>query len=170
MNSTRFTLPPTAAAAAVLFALVGALELVHEQVNPFADVLDYAIEGVFVAALAVGTSALWQLGERGARIAFRAAAVGHSVVGLAAAATFLRGQESLDPVFPLGVLAILVGLIAATVLDLRGKVAPPRAAIALLAGWVPAFILDTPLGIGAAWLVVALLASAKLAPRRAATA
>jgi hypothetical protein len=70
-------------------------------------------------------------------------------------------------------LAIAAGTVTAAALDLRGRVTP-RGALVLLAGWVPAVALDTPLGIAAAWAaVVALLAAGRrpagaLRPARAA--
>ncbi len=132
MNSTRITLP---LAAAALFALTGALELAHEQVSPFASALDYLIEGAFVAALAAGAATLWQLRGRGGRLAWTAAAFGYGTLVLAAGATFVRGQESLDPVFPIGVLAITLGLLVAAIQDARGRVTPRGAGLVLLAGW-----------------------------------
>jgi hypothetical protein len=162
MITNRSDLPIAALAAAALFALAGLLTLMHEQASPFEGTVDYVIEGVFVAALAAGAAALWQLRERGARSAWTIAAAGHAALMLPAGATFVRGQESLDPLFPLGVLAILLGTLAAAVLDVRGRVAPRGAGIVLLAGWLPALALDTTLGTGVAWAIVALAAAERL--------
>ena len=145
----------------MLFALVGALELVHDQANPFTGTLDYLIEGVFVAALVAGAAALWQLRDAGARIPFTIAAAGHAVLVLPAAATFARGSESLDPLFPLGVLAILGGIIAAAVLDVRGRVAPRRAGLAPARGLGGHRRRATPRSaIAAGWALVALRGTA----------
>ena len=154
MNSTRIILP---LAAAALFALTGALELAHDQVSPFTSTLDYLIEGAFVAALAAGAAALWQLRDRSGRLAWTTVAFGYGTLVLAAGATFVRGQESLDPVFPLGVLAITLGLLAAAILDARGRLEPRGIGLALLAGWAVTVAADSVLGIAAGWALVALL-------------
>jgi hypothetical protein len=164
MLTNRSTLPLLAG---VLFALAGVLELAHDQANPFAETLDYVIEGVFVAALAAGAAALWQLRGAGARIPFSVASAGHAVLLLPAGATFLRGTESLDPLFPLGVLAILIGILAAAVADARGRVAPRRTGVLLLTGWIVAFATNTTIGVGLAWLVIAALTSRVSVARRA---
>ena len=59
--------------------------------------------------------------------------------------------------FPLGVLAILLGILAAAVADVRGRVAPRRAGVLLLAGWIVAFAANTTIGVGLAWLAIAAL-------------
>jgi hypothetical protein len=164
MITNRSILPVLAALAGTLFSLAAVIELAHEQVSPFEGVLDYLIEGVFVAALAAGAAALWLLRDAGARGPFTLAAAGHAVLLLPAGATFVRGQESLDPLFPLGVLTILLGILAAAVLDVRGRVAPRRAGVLLLAGWIVAFAADTTLGVGIAWLAVSALAGPRLNP------
>ena len=154
MLTNRSTFPLLAG---LLFALIGALELAHDQANPFTGTLDYVIEGVFVAALAAGVAALWQLRDAGARIPFSVAAAGHAVLLLPVGATFVRGSESLDPLFPLGVLAILLGILAAAVVDLRGRVALRWSGVLLLAGWIVAFAANTSIGVGLAWLAIAAL-------------
>jgi hypothetical protein len=154
MTSTRITLP---LAAAVLFAVTGVLELAHDQASPFTSALDYVIEGVFVAALAATAAALWQLRVGGGRLPWAAAAFGYCALLLAAGATFVRGQESLDPVFPVGVLAITLGLLVAAALDARGRLAPRGAGLVLLAGWAITVATDSGLGIAAGWALVTLL-------------
>ena len=154
MTTTRIMLP---LATAALFALTGALELAHDQVSPFTSALDYLIEGAFVAALAAGAAALWQLRDHGGRLAWTAAAIGYSTLVLAAGATFVRGQEALDPVFPVGVLAITLGLLVAAIVDARGRLAPRGAGLVLLAGWAITVASDSALGIAAGWALVALL-------------
>jgi hypothetical protein len=57
-------------------------------------------------------------------------------------------------------LAIAAGTVGAAALDLRGHVTPRGAALVLLAGWVPAVALDTPLGIAAAWAAIVALHAA----------
>jgi hypothetical protein len=143
--------------AAVLFAITGLLELAHEQVSPFTSAADYLIEGAFTAALAAGAAALWQLRERGNRHVWAIAAFGYGVLVLAAGATFARGQESLDPVFPVGVLAITAAFLAASVQDVRGRLVARGAGLALLAGWAITVATDSSLALAAGWAAVALL-------------
>lgn len=162
MLTNRSTLPVVAG---LLFTVVGALELAHDQANPFTASFDYLIEGVFVAALAAGAAALWQLRDAGARIPLSVASAGHAVLLLPAAATFVRGQESLDPLFPLGVLAILLGVLAAAVADARGRVTPRAAGLLLLAGWIVAFATSTTIGVGLAWLAIGATGRAAIARR-----
>ncbi|MET0687273.1 MAG: hypothetical protein ABW060_18265 [Solirubrobacteraceae bacterium] len=154
MTTNRITLP---LAAAFGFAATGALELAHEQAQPFAAAADYAIEGAFLLALATAAAALWQR-RRGRATAV--AAGGHAALALCAAATFARGADALGPLFPLGLLAILGGLLAATVT--RG--APRREPAILLAGWVVTLAAGTPLVLAAAWVAVAALGARRLAP------
>ena len=142
---------------ALLFAITGILELAHEQVSPFTSAADYLIEGVFTAALACGAAALWQLRERGNRHVWTVAAFGYGVLVLAAGATFARGQESLDPVFPVGVLAITAALLAASVQDIRGRLLARGAGLALFAGWAITVATDSGLALAAGWAAVALL-------------
>ena len=167
MLTNRSTQTLAALAAALCFAVLGALELAHEQVSPFAGFLDYAIEGLFVAALAASAVALWHLADGGARVAWRVAAAGHAILVLPAGATFLRGDEALGVAFPLGMLAILIGVLAAAVLDVRGKVVPRRAGLVLLAGWVATVPTDNTVALGLAWLAVAALAGGLAPARRA---
>ena len=155
MSTTRTALP---LAAGALFAACGVITLVHDQASPFEGFLDYALEGAFTAALVAAAAALWTgLREHGARLGWSVAAAGYAVLAVAAGVTFVRGAEALDPLFPLGVLAILAGTLGAAAWDLRGRVAPRGAGLLLLAGWVPAVALDTTLGLGLAWLGVAAL-------------
>jgi hypothetical protein len=165
MHSTDSSLPAAALAAAVLFALTGLLELLHTQVQPFAGAMDYAVEGAFAAALAAGAAACWALRDRGARRAWSAAAAGHGVLAVAAAATFVRGQDALGPLFLLGLLVLTGGLAAAALADARRGVAPRWVGLALAAGWVASLAAGTTLLAGLGWLAVAALAVGRLAGR-----
>jgi hypothetical protein len=129
--------------------------------------MDYAIELAFAAALAAGAAACWALRLRGVRRAWGAAAAGHGVLAVAAAATFARGQDALGPLFLLGLLVLTGGLLAATVADARGRVAPRGAGLALLVGWVASLAAGTTLVSGAGWLVVAALVAGRLGVRAA---
>jgi hypothetical protein len=158
MHSTDSPLPAAAVAAAVLFALTGLLELLHTQVQPFAGALDYAVEGAFAAALAAGAAACWALRDHGARRTWSAAAAGHGVLAVAAAATFVRGQDALGPLFLLGLLVVTAAVAAAALLDARRRVAPRWVGLALMAGWVASLAAGTTLLAGLGWLVVVALA------------
>lgn len=174
MTITR-SLPLLALGAGLLYALTGALELGHDQATVFADPADYVIEVLFVGALALGVAALAGLAfaARGVvKVAWWLAAGGHAVLVVAAAATAVRGRESLDPAFPLGVLAILLGFALASVLDLRGRVHPARAGLVLLAGWVGAMVLSGvdlgSLALAAGWCALGRLAQESGTPAVAA--
>ena len=131
----------------------------HEQVNPFAGTLDYAIEAAFLTALAAGAAACWELRRGGAKLAWTVAAAGHGILLLPVGATFLRGEEALDPLFGIGFLAITIGFLAAAVFDVRRRVAPRYAGLALLGAWIVSVAIDSVLGVGAGWLAVAALAA-----------
>jgi hypothetical protein len=170
MLTNRSALPLAALAAAALYTVTGVLELAHEQVNPFAGALDYAIEAAFLAALAVAAAACWELRRRGARVAWTIAAAGHFVLLLPVGATFVRGEEALDPLFGVGFLAITIGFLVAAVLDARGRVTPRRAALVLLGGWIATVAVDSVLCVGAGWLALAALAGSASPAGRAQTA
>ena len=159
-----------ALAAAAIFAITGVLELVHEQVNPFTSTLDYAIEAAFLAALAAGAAACWELRSGGAKLAWTVAAAGHGILLLPVGATFLRGEDSLDPLFGIGFLGITLGFLAAAVFDVRRRVSPRFAGLALLGAWIATVALNSVLGVGVGWLAVAALAAGVTTARRTAVA
>jgi hypothetical protein len=159
MTSTRLSLPLAALAAALLFAVEGVLELVHDQHESFTGVMDYVIEAGFVVALVAGAAALLELRrDGGPRIPLAIAAAGHAGVAVAAAATFARGEDALGPIFMLGFLGITAGFAATAVQDARGRLAPKRAGLALAATWIVTVALNSVLPLAAAWLAVAALA------------
>ena len=92
--------------------------------------------------------------------AWTLAAAGHAALAVCAAATFARGADALGPLFPLGLLAILVGLVAAT----ASRTAPRRVPAILLAGWVVSLAVGSPLVLAAAWIAVAAPGARRLAP------
>lgn len=161
MLTHRSVLPLAAFAAAAFYAVTGVLELAHDQANPFSGVLDYAIEATFLGALAAAAVACWELRRGGARAAWTLAGAGHGVLFLPVGATFLRGEEALDPLFGIGFLAITVGLLATALWDARGRVTPPRVALVLLTAWIVTVALDSGLAVGAGWLTVAMLAGSR---------
>jgi hypothetical protein len=145
MLTNRLTLPLAAAAG---FAVIGVLELLHEQAQPFATVADRAIEGAFLVGLAAAAAALREL--RDGR-AWNVAAAGQAALALCAAATFARGEDALGPVFLLGLLATTLGLAAAT-----ARSTPRHLPAVLLAGWLLSIAAGSPLLLAAAWAAVAL--------------
>ena len=86
---------------------------------------------------------------------------GHAALAVCAAATFACSADSLGPLYPLRLLAILVGLAAAT-----ARTAPRRLPAVLLAGWVVFSVAAaSPLVLAVAWAAVALPgARRRLAP------
>lgn len=164
---TTRTLTLIALAAGTLYALTGVIELGYDQQVEFTRALDYVIEALFVAALALSVVLLWELRRTGrgraATVAFLVAAAGTTVILVAAAATLLSGAEALDPAFPLGVLLVMGGYAALLVLDLRGRLGVPRSGVALALSFVLAAFLDEPtsgaggLLLGAGWYALARL-------------
>jgi hypothetical protein len=157
--------PPVALAIGVLYAVVGALQLAFDQATVFASASDYVIEWLFVAALAL-TIGLFARAARTSEdrltaVAWTIAAAGQTAMGVAALVTAVAGRESLDVVFPLGVLLTLVGLVVLAVQDVRRRVQPSRLSI-------PADVLvgAGSLALAAGWLAVARLAASdrELAP------
>ena len=182
--STLFWL---AAAVAGLHALTGVLEVTHDQPTVFADPIDYWIEGVFSAALALSVVVLASLARAGASgrngaIGWTMAAGGHAALLLAALATAIDGREALDALFPLGFLAIVAGYVTLVVLDLRKRLLPSRAGLVLLIGFVGAVVvsglagalLDSGgdggtgggLALAASWAALARLISESAEPSR----
>ena len=103
---------------------------------------DYLIETLFVLGLAgtlvtiAGLCALQRghygrTGEAGSLTAF----VGHALLLSAATATALAGREVLDAVFPLGVLAVLVGLVLLGAATLQARVLLRWCRVLLIAGF-----------------------------------
>jgi hypothetical protein len=157
--SRRRTVSLLALAAAGLYAIAGAVELAHDQPAVFADPIDYWLEASFVAALAASVAVLAALGRAGlagrsGTIGWHVAAAGNAALMVAATATLVAGRESLDPLFGLGFLAIVIGYLTLTVIDLRRKLVPRRGGLVLLAGFVATAVVDN-LVAGAGGLVLA---------------
>ena len=157
--SRRTRLTQLALLAAAAYAVTGALELSHDQPTVFADTLDYVIEGMFVVALVASVGVLVYIAKAGlsgrtATFAWSVAAAGNFSLATAALATTLEGREALDPLFPLGFLAIVVGYLALAVVDLRARLVPPRAGLVLLVGFIATAIVDN-LVTGGGTLVLA---------------
>ena len=167
-----FTLSRLAIAASSLYAVAGAIELAHDQPTDFRSTADYLIEGLFVAAL-VATIAFFLVlardgdGSRRDEVGWGAAAAGQGALFVAALATAVNGRESLDPLFPLGLLVTFAGYLVLLVLDLRGRLAPARAGVVLVVAIVAAAVVDNLVtGGGTLVLAAAWAALAGLTPER----
>ena len=66
-----------------------------------------------------------------------------------------------------GFLAITIGFLAAAVFDVRRRVTPRYAGLALLAGWIATVAVNSGLGVGAGWLAVSALAAGVTTVERA---
>jgi hypothetical protein len=157
--SRRNTLYLLALAAAGFYAIAGAIEVAHDQPTVFADPIDYWLEASFVAGLAATVAVLASIGRAGlsgraGTIGWLLAAAGNAALLVAATATLVAGRESLDPLFVLGFLAIVVGYVTLAVTDARGKLVPRRGGLVLLAGFVATAVVDN-LVAGAGGLVLA---------------
>ncbi len=165
------TLSRLAIAASALYAVVGALELAHDQPTIFRSTADYVIEGLFVAALAATVAFFLVLARDAAGIAARvgwgAAAAGQTALFVAVLATVVNGRESLDPLFPLGLLVTFAGYLVLVGLDLRGWLAPPRAGVVLVIAIIAAAVVDNlvsgggTLVLAAAWAALAGLTAGR---------
>jgi hypothetical protein len=137
-------------AAGTMYALTAILSLFAPQEAVFDSISDYLIEVIFVVGLA-GTlivvaslhalqkDSYGRLGAAGSLITF----TGYALLLVAAAATTLAGREVLDTVFPVGVLAILLGSILLGIMTLRARLLPWWCAVFLIVG----FPLTVPLDL-----------------------
>jgi hypothetical protein len=107
-----------AALSAVLWAATAVAHLAHTQSeDEFGPTGDYVIEGLFFGALlasAVAVATIAPQAEgRTAKAGVWLAAVGHAMLAASALTSLLAGTADgwLGPLFPLGLLAIAVGLL-----------------------------------------------------------
>jgi hypothetical protein len=154
-------------AAGVLYVLSAIISLFAPQQRVFDSFSDYLIEILFVVALAgtlvaiVGLHTLQsgrygRLGAAGSLIAF----VGYALLFVAAAVTTLAGREALDAVFPIGVLAILVGSVLLGAMTIRARVLPWWCGVLLIVGFPLTVPLDVAIrgaggiALGIVWALV----------------
>lgn len=148
-----------ATAAGCGFLIEAALELAHHQADHFRVAGDYLVEAAFGVALALAAAGLWSLRQGAAaappraRLATTIAAFGQAAMALCAAATLVHGADALGPLFMLGLLLTLVGLVLLATTGRRAR----KVGGALLVGLLASFLV--PRGgsamLGVAWLVVA---------------
>ena len=151
--------------AAGLFAATAAIDIPHDQADPFVTTADFALEALFAFSLAAGAATLASLRARrsagwAARVGFGLAALGTGVLSFVAAATHVNGHDVLGGLFPLGLLAILLGYLTLAVADLRRRVRPRFAGLVLLAALVGMIALGDGYGLLAwsvGWVGVAAL-------------
>jgi hypothetical protein len=160
--------------AGLLFAATAAIDIPHEQAQPFATPTDWVLEAVFALSLASAAATLWLLraaaATRGVRAAWTVPALGYTVLALTAGATLVAGHDVGGPAFPVGLLLVMGGSVALLVLDLRKRLEPRGAGIVLVAAVVVMAVLGEGWGViawSAGWFgVAALLAPAtSRAPR-----
>ena len=149
--------------AGVMNALTGILSPLAPQEVVFDSFTDYLIEVLFILALAgtlitiAGLHVLQRerygrTGAAGSLTAF----VGHALLLVAATATALAGREVLDAVFPLGVLAALVGLVLLGATTLRARVLPRWCGVLLIIGFPLTIVFDIATG-GAGGIVMGVV-------------
>ena len=167
------TTRPIALAAGTLFAATAAIDIPHDQPDVFVSRLDFVLEALFALALAAGAWALWSLARQAAgrvpRIAWSVAATGSSLLAFTAGATHVSGRNVLGPAFLLGILLVFIGFATLAVLDLRRRVTPRFAGVALVAGTLGMVALGDGFGLlawSAAWFAVAALLQPADVPAR----
>ena len=169
--SRRTMLTRLALLAAGAYAVTGALELSHDQPTVFAGPVDYVIEASFALALLVSVGVLVSIGRarlsgRAGTVGWMLAAAGNVALATAALATAIEGREALDPLFPLGFLAIVVGYVTLGVVDVRSRLVPSRAGLVLVVGFVATAVIDNvvtgggTLVLAATWAAFGRLISA----------
>lgn len=156
-----------------LFVATAAIDIPHDQPSVFVSTADYVLEALFALALLTGAGALGSLARTSARwsarTGFGLAALGTGTVGFVAAATHVNGREVLGPVFPIGLLLIVLGYLVLAVADLRRKVEPRFAGLGLVAGLVAMIVLGDGYGL-LAWAAGYAALAALLAPAPAGAA
>jgi hypothetical protein len=140
--------------AGVFFAATAAIDIPHDQAQPFLTTLDYVLEALFAISLALGAAALWghlrTTRSRGLRVAWAVPALGYTVLALVAGATHVNGQDVGGPAFPLGLLLIIGGSLALLVADVRRRLSPRGAGLVLVASVVVMAVLGDGWGL-VAW-------------------
>jgi hypothetical protein len=154
-----------ALAAGLLFAATAAIDIPHDQPNPFGGPIDYVLEATFSAGWGCGAVALWLLARTAAngfaRAGWSLAALGYSALTVVTAATAVNGGDVLDPVFVVALLTIAAGSLVLFFTDVLGRVRPKGAGIVALVALVAMMVLGEGYGLlgwSAGWFAVAALA------------
>ena len=154
--------------AAVLFAATAVVDIPHDQPVHFRTPVDYLLELLFALALSAASIACqaWACQSgcratgRASRLAVGSAAGGFLLLAASAWSTAARGQDSLGPVFLLGLLLLVGSAVALLVLDLRRRVAPRFAGITFALATVGMIALGDGYGVlawTAGWVAIAAL-------------
>jgi hypothetical protein len=129
----------------------------------FTSFSDYLIEVMFVIALlgtlvaiaglhALQSERYGRLVAAGSLVAF----AGHALMLVVATATVLAGGQALDALFPLGVLAALVGLVLLGTATLRARMLPRWCGVLLIAVLPLSAVFDVATG-GAGGIVLGIV-------------
>lgn len=155
-----------AALAGTFFAVTAAIDIPHEQAQPFVATIDYVLEAVFAIALGLSAAALGAhratVRTRGAKVAWGVPALGYTVLALTAGATHVAGQDVGGPAFPIGLLLVMGGSLTLLVLDVRKRLDPRGAGLVLVAAVVVMAVLGEGWGLiawSAGWFALAALLS-----------
>lgn len=150
--------------AGTLFAATAAIDIPHEQGQPFGSLLDYVLEVLFCLSLTTSALAAWSLSRpasgKGVLLGWRCLAAGNGVLAVVTGATAAAGHDVLGPGFLLGGVATLVGAVVLLVLDVRRRVSPRGAGMLLLGAVVAMVALGDGYGLlpwAAAWFATATL-------------
>jgi len=154
--------PMLAIAAGLAYAVEGAIVVRAPQPDHHWHASGYAVEAAFVVAL-LATIALPPLlhtaASRLARVAARLTQLGFAAMLVSAVASLGAGETLLGPVFLLGVLASLAGLLALAVAEVRARTAGWWAAPVAFAGLVLSMVLGDHGGgilLGLAWIAISI--------------
>ncbi len=164
---------PAAALAGTLFALTAAIDIAHDQPPQFTSTADYVLEALFAGSLVASAVALALLGSsaerRVARVGWGLTLLGTVTLAVVVTATFLNGEETLDAVFPAGLLSILLGYVVLAAADLAGRVTPRFAGVALFVSGVGMIALGDGYGVvawAAGWFALTALTAPAVVERQ----
>lgn len=148
----------SAALVAGLWLVQGLFGLVQGQRDDFAAA-DYLLELLWAVALLVSTLALLHLLPAQPGLAFwggLAAVAGQAALLVSSLGSLASGDADgpLGFLFPLGVLALLVGLVIWVIAGLAEEQALPLPPLVLLAAWALALAFGGGLALAAAWLAI----------------
>ena len=153
---------PLAIAAGLAWAVEGIAELRWPQPDQHWHATGYLVEIAFAVAVAVTVPlvpVLATAGSRAASIAAPAAQAGFAALLVSSVASIAVGGNALGPVFLLGILAALLGLVALAAISIHARLRLWWTAPLVLAGLVASMLVSGHGGavaLGVAWLVIAI--------------